>query len=315
MRCVVFGGAGFIGSHLCDRLLRDGQTVVCVDNLLTGAKENIAHNISHSKFSFMQLDICDKKLVQQLVKKFGPKNKVGFVINLASPASPVDYQKYPLETLKVGALGVFNTLEFARQKKAKYLFSSTSEVYGDPEVTPQKETYWGRVNPIGPRSQYDEAKRFGEALVVAYRKKYRMYAQILRIFNTYGPRMRKNDGRVVPNFISQALSGKPLTIYGNGRQTRSFCYIDDLVEGIIKMMRSGEIGPINLGNPCEFTIKELAQKISKLLNLKLSTVNLVLPPDDPKQRCPDISKARRKLHWAPQTALPEGLRKTIASFM
>jgi dTDP-glucose 4,6-dehydratase len=343
MKVVVFGGAGFIGSHLCDRLLQDGHGVICVDNLLTGRQKNVQPNLANPDFSFIKLDICAdnfgkklEKLIYNRCPKFGPRApgrkakgaaKIDFVVNLASPASPVDYQKYPLETLRVGSIGVFNTLEFARRHRAKYLFSSTSEVYGDPEVSPQKETYWGRVNPVGPRSQYDEAKRFAEALIVAYRKKFKLDAKIVRIFNTYGPRMRKNDGRVVPNFISQAMASKPLTIYGSGRQTRSFCYVDDMVEGIIRMMRSREVGPVNLGNPREFTVNELAKLVSKLVRHLRATryasratnhapriTHLTLPLDDPLQRRPAINLARRKLGWSPRVNLTAGLKKTIASF-
>ncbi|MBU0686365.1 MAG: SDR family oxidoreductase [Candidatus Margulisbacteria bacterium] len=306
MKVLIAGGAGFIGSHLCDRLLSDGHEVICVDNLITGSKKNIKHNLANSRFSFIEFDVAEGIL--QL------DGNLDYIVNLASPASPVDYQKYPIETLKVGALGTLNTLELARRKKAKYLFSSTSEVYGDPDVSPQAETYWGRVNPVGSRSQYDESKRFAEALIVAYRKKHSLDAKIVRIFNTYGPRMRKNDGRVVPNFICQALTGKPLTIYGDGAQTRSFCYIDDLVEGIVKMMFAKEAGPINLGNQDEFTIRELANKISKIINRKLSVTKQKLPPDDPKQRCPDITLAKRHLKWQPKIKLQEGLVKTIEWF-
>lgn len=306
MKILVAGGAGFIGSHLCDRLLKDGHSVICVDNLITGLKDNIKHHLANPAFTFREADICEGVLKIDGV--------LDYVVNLASLASPVDYVAYPLETLKVGALGTLNTLELALKKNAKYLFSSTSEVYGDPKVSPQNEEYFGNVNPVGPRSQYDESKRFAEALIVAFRKQHGGDFKIVRIFNTYGPRMRKNDGRVVPNFINQALQGQPLTIYGEGTQTRSFCYVDDMVEGIVKMMNSKELGPLNLGNPYEFTIKELAQEVAKLLGIELKTSHHKLPKDDPKIRRPDISLAESRLSFKPRIDLKKGLALTLKWF-
>lgn len=305
MRVVLTGGAGFIGSHLTDKLLTEGHEVVIIDNLLTGSLNNIKQHEGNPKLQFMEHDISDALEI---------KEKVDFVLNFASPASPVDYLKHPIETMEVGSLGTFNTLEMALKHKAKYLMASTSEVYGDPNVTPQKEDYWGNVNPIGPRSVYDEAKRFSEALVMAYHRTHGLNTRIVRIFNTYGPRMQKDDGRAVPNFINQALRGEKLTIYGEGKQTRSFCYVTDLVEGIYKLMFTDEHQPVNLGNPKEFTILDLAQKILKLLDSKTPLTFKPLPQDDPKQRRPDISKAKKILVWEPKVNLEEGLKKTVAWF-
>lgn len=301
---LITGGAGFIGSHLCDFLLDKGHYVVCLDNLVTGSKKNIAHNLKNKNFKFIKHDIT---------KPIEIIGKIDFILHFASPASPIDYAKLPIQTLKVGALGTHNALGIAKAKKAKFLLASTSEVYGDPLTSPQKESYWGNVNPVGPRSCYDESKRFAEAITMAYHKMHKVDTRIIRIFNTYGPRMRKNDGRVVPNFITQALARKPLTIYGKGTQTRSFCYVSDLVEGIYRVMRSDHHEPINLGNPNEFTINELAKLIMKIY-YSLSTVHCTLPIDDPKQRRPDITKARKLLKWEPKIELKEGLKKTIGYF-
>ena len=311
MKFLVAGGAGFIGSHLCDRLLKSGNRVICADNLLTGSKTNIQTALKNDNFEFIQVDICKSDFVEKIMEK-----NLDFVINLASPASPVDYLNFPVETMKVGSIGTLNTLELANACNAKYFFASTSEVYGDPKVSPQNEGYWGNVNPIGPRSVYDESKRFSEALIFSYKRKFNLDIKIARIFNTYGPRMRKNDGRVIPNFISQALKDMPLTIYGDGSQTRSFCYIDDLIDGTIKMLESNETGPINLGNPNEFTIKELAEMVNKNFNKPLSNIKFSpLPEDDPKQRRPDISKAKNLLGWEPKIDLQTGLELTIKWFL
>ncbi|MEW6295747.1 MAG: UDP-glucuronic acid decarboxylase family protein [Candidatus Diapherotrites archaeon] len=302
---LVTGGAGFIGSHLCDALIEGGNKVVCIDNLITGKKRNISHLIKNKNFKFIKADIC-KPL----------KFKEGFdeIFNLASVASPVHYQNWSIETLMVGSIGTKNMLDLAVKNKTKFLHTSTSEVYGDPSVHPQPESYWGNVNPIGLRSSYDESKRFSEALIMAYYRKKNLDTKIVRIFNTYGPRMDLDDGRVVPNFIMQALKGKPLTVYGSGKQTRSFCYISDMVEGLLKMMDSNESGPINLGNPGEFTILELAQKLVGLTKSKSKIVFRPLPADDATKRRPDISKAKKLLHWEPTVKLDYGLALTINYF-
>ncbi len=302
---VITGGAGFIGSHLCDEFTRRGFRVICLDNLITGSKDNIAHLLRKRDFKFIRHDIC---------KKISISGNVDYVLHFASPASPIDYLELPIETLKVGALGTHNALGLARKKKAVFLLASTSEVYGDPQVHPQKESYWGHVNPIGPRSVYDEAKRFAEAITMAYRRTHKVETKILRIFNTYGPRMRINDGRVVPNFIRQAINKEPLTVYGKGNQTRSFCYVSDMVEGIVKLLFSNQAGPVNIGNPNEFTILELAKIISQIFNAKTKIIYESLPIDDPKQRRPDIALAQEKLKWQPKIQLKEGLEKTIAWF-
>ena len=304
-RVLITGGAGFIGSHLCDFLLGKGFTVVCLDNLITGSMDNIRPNLKNRRFEFLKHDIS---------KPIEITGKIDYVLHFASPASPRDYEEYPIQTLKVGALGTHNALGIAKKKKARFLLASTSEVYGDPLVSPQKETYWGHVNPIGPRSCYDEAKRFAEAITMAYFRKHGVNTRIVRIFNTYGPRMRKNDGRVVPNFINQALEGRPLTVYGKGSQTRSFCYITDLVEGIYRMMLSNEPAPVNLGNPHEFTVRELARLVLKMITKKRSITFKKLPLDDPRQRRPDISRAQKLLKWQPKVQLKEGLVKTIEWF-
>jgi dTDP-glucose 4,6-dehydratase len=302
---VITGGAGFLGSHLCDRFLAEGRKVVCVDNLITGNLKNIAHLSKVKDFEFIKHDIS---------KEFRYNGPVDSVLHFASPASPVDYLNYPIQTLKVGSLGTHNTLGLAKLKKARYLLASTSEVYGDPLVHPQKETYWGNVNPLGPRGVYDESKRFAEAITMAYYRTHQVDVRIIRIFNTYGPRMRIQDGRVVPNFIYQALTGRPLTVYGTGRQTRSFCYYSDLVEGIWRMLRSSVTGPVNLGNPNEFTILEFAQLLIKILGKKCKIVYQPLPQDDPKQRRPNIGLARRHLKWDPKVNLEDGLRDTLVWF-
>lgn len=305
MRAVITGGAGFLGSHLCDRLLKQGWDVLCVDNLATGAEGNVGHLLSDPQFRMVRHD------VSRYIDIPGP---VDYVLHFASPASPVDYLKLPIQTLKVGALGTHNTLGLALAKKAKYILASTSECYGDPEVTPQPESYWGHVNPIGPRGVYDEAKRFAEAMTMAYWRAHGVDTHIVRIFNTYGPRMRLNDGRALPNFIQQALTGKPITVYGDGRQTRSFCYVSDLIEGLFRLMHSDEHEPVNIGNPQEITILEFAERIRKLMGAKVPIVFQPLPQDDPKQRCPDIGKARRLLGWEPKVNLDEGLHLTLDYF-
>ena len=303
-RALVTGGAGFLGSHLCDALLADGYTVVAVDNLLTGRTANLDHLRNEPRFEFRQLDICDPF----------DCGEVDFVFHFASPASPVDYSIHGIATLRVGSAGSFNALELARKYSAKYLISSTSECYGDPLEHPQKETYWGNVNPIGPRSVYDESKRFSEAVTVAYRRYHKVETQIVRIFNTYGPRMQLNDGRVVPNFMKQALRGEDLTVYGDGKQTRSFCYVSDEIDGFIRMAKSSEAGPVNIGNPHEFTILECAQRVLAVTGSKSRIAFEPLPQDDPKQRCPDISKARRLLGWEPKVQLEEGLKLSLEYF-
>ncbi|MCS6844364.1 MAG: SDR family oxidoreductase [Caldilineales bacterium] len=306
MRILITGGAGFIGSHLCDRLLADGHTVIAMDNLITGSTDNIAHLAGHPRFTFIHHDVTNYIYVA------GPLDAV---LHFASPASPVDYLNFPIQTLKVGALGTHKALGLARAKAARFLLASTSEVYGDPLVHPQSEDYWGNVNPIGPRGVYDEAKRFAEAMTMAYHRTHGLQTRIVRIFNTYGPRMRINDGRVVPNFIYQALHGQPLTVYGDGSQTRSFCYISDLVEGVVRLLHSDEVEPVNIGNPTEMTILQFAEAINRLTGNQGGIVFKPLPVDDPRQRQPDIRKARRVLGgWEPVVSLEEGLRATIEDF-
>lgn len=302
---VVTGGAGFLGSHLCDRFIGEGKKVFCVDNLITGNPRNIKHLHRNKDFEFI------KHNVSKTIRIPGP---VDYVLHFASPASPVDYLMYPIPTLKVGALGTHNTLGLAKLKKARFLLASTSEVYGDPLEHPQKETYWGHVNPIGPRGVYDEAKRFAEAITFAYRRYHKMDTKIVRIFNTYGPRMRIKDGRVVPNFIFQALHNKPLTVYGRGQQTRSFCYYSDLIDGIVRLLYSNIPGPVNVGNPGEFTIMEFARMVLQLSGSKSKIAYEPLPIDDPRQRKPDITVARKYLKWQPKVPLREGLRQTIEWF-
>jgi nucleoside-diphosphate-sugar epimerase len=305
MRIVVTGGAGFIGSHLCKRLLDDGHEVVCVDNLLTGQKRNITPFLKDKNFTFLKKDIVFGMLI---------KGRVDQIYNLASPASPVDYMRYNVETLRVGSIGLENALLLAKRNKARILHTSTSEVYGDPEIHPQPEDYFGRVNPYGPRSCYDEAKRYGEALIYAYHKRYKLDTAIVRIFNTYGPNMKVDDGRVVTNFINQALKGKKITVYGKGKQTRSFCYIDDMIEGLVATMDSKVEGPINLGNPEEFKIKKLAKLVLELTESKSKIIYQKMPQDDPLQRKPDISKAEKKIGFEPKIGLEEGVKRTIDYF-
>lgn len=303
-KVLVAGGAGFIGSHLCERLLNEGDEVYCLDNLYTGSEENIKHLKNNSNFHFINDDII----------YFDSNIKFDEIFNLACPASPPHYQKDPVFTWKTSVIGTFNLIQIAKECNAKILHASTSEVYGDPLVHPQKENYWGNVNPIGIRSCYDEGKRAAETILMDSFRKYKLKIKIIRIFNTYGPRMDPNDGRVVSNFIVQALSGKNLTVYGNGKQTRSFCFVSDLVEGIIKMMNSDFTGPINLGNPGEFTVLELAEKVLKMTNSKSRIIFKPLPQDDPTRRKPDISLAKEKLNWQPEINLDEGLKQTIAYF-
>jgi len=305
MRAVITGGAGFLGSHLCDYLIGKGWDVLCIDSLITGVENNIAHLMSHERFRVVRHDVT------RYIDVPGP---VDYVLHFASPASPVDYLKLPIQTLKVGALGTHNSLGLALAKKAKYLLASTSECYGDPQVTPQNESYWGHVNPIGPRGVYDEAKRFAEAMTMAYCRSHGLETHIVRIFNTYGPRMRLNDGRALPNFVYQALSGQPITVYGDGKQTRSFCYVSDLVEGIYRLMMSEEREPTNIGNPHEITILEFAERVRKLMGASVEIIFHPLPQDDPKQRCPDIAKAKRLLQWEPKVQLEEGLKMTLDFF-
>jgi len=304
-RILITGGAGFIGSHLCERFLADGDEVICMDNLLTGSADNIAHLFANRRFSFIQQDVTTYIYV---------KGPLDAILHFASPASPIDYLELPIQTLKVGSLGTHKALGLAKEKSARFLLASTSEVYGDPLVHPQHEEYWGNVNPIGPRGVYDEAKRFAEAITMAYHRTHEVETRIVRIFNTYGPRMRLNDGRVVPNFIAQALKGEPLTVYGDGSQTRSFCYVSDLVEGIARLLRSDYSGPVNCGNPNETTILEFARRIKALTGSSSEIVFRPLPVDDPKVRQPDITRARKLLGWEPTVSLEDGLRRTIEYF-
>jgi dTDP-glucose 4,6-dehydratase len=305
VRLILAGAAGFIGSHLADRLLAEGHSVVGVDNFLTGSAANIAHLQGHPRFEFIHHDICEPLDVP---------DPVDGVLNLASPASPKDYLEHPIETLAVGSSGTRNMLELARRHNARFLLSSTSECYGDPLEHPQSETYWGNVNPVGPRSCYDESKRFAEALTMAAHRTYNVRSNIARIFNTYGPRMKLDDGRVVPAFLGQALRGEPITIFGDGSQTRSFCYVTDMVDGLYRLMLSDERYPVNLGNPSEMTIFEFAQRIQALTGSASPIAFRPLPQDDPKRRQPDIGKAKRLLGWEPGVALDDGLRQTIAYF-
>ena len=305
MRVVITGAAGFLGSHLTDRFIADGHTVVGVDNVITGNMANLKHLEGNPAFTFVQHDVSTYIDIE---------GDVDGVLHFASPASPIDYLEFPIQTLKVGSLGTHNSLGLAKAKGARYFLASTSEVYGDPQVHPQPETYWGHVNPIGPRGVYDEAKRFGEAMTMAYHRFHDLDTRIVRIFNTYGPRMRPSDGRVVSNFIVQALRGEPLTIYGNGNQSRSFCYVADLIDGITKLFHHGSAEPVNVGNPGEFTVRELADIVIELTGSASEVVFHDLPTDDPKQRCPDITKARTTLGWEPRIHLREGLERTIPHF-
>ena len=303
-RVMVTGGAGFLGSHLCDALLAEGHSVIAVDNLLTGREGNLRHLRTEPRFEFQRIDVNDPF----------DCGKVDYVFHFACPASPVDYLQYGIETLKVGSQGTLHTLEVARRHGAKYLLASTSECYGDPLEHPQKETYWGHVNPVGPRSVYDEAKRFAEALTMAYHRYHNLDTRIMRIFNTYGPRMQLNDGRVIPNFMKQALLGQDLTVYGDGSQTRSFCYVSDQIEGCMRLRKSSEHLPVNLGNSTEFTILECARLVLAVTGSKSKIRWAPLPQDDPKQRCPDISKAKALLAWEPKIDLATGLRTSLEYF-
>jgi dTDP-glucose 4,6-dehydratase len=304
LRILVSGGAGFIGSHLCDRLIADGHSVVVLDNFLTGSKSNLAHLEGSQRLRLIWADAAQRV----------PVDGVDAVMHLASPASPADYLKFPLESLEAGSAATKNLLETALAHKARFLLASTSECYGDPQEHPQKESYWGHVNPIGPRSVYDEAKRFAEALTMAYHRAKGLETRIARIFNTYGPRMKLNDGRVVPTFLDQALGGRPLTVFGDGSQTRSFCYVSDLVDGLCRLLDSAEVLPVNLGNPEEITILEFARRIQRLTGTTSPIEFYPLPEDDPKQRRPDITRARQILGWEPTVGLEEGLRRTIEHF-
>ncbi len=304
-RILITGGAGFIGSHLCDRFIAEGDEVICLDNFLTGSPDNIAHLLGNPKFRFVQYNVTDFIYVE---------GKVDAVLHLASPASPIDYLKLPIQTLKVGSLGTHKTLGLAKAKGARYLLASTSETYGDPLVHPQREDYWGNVNPIGVRGVYDEAKRFSEAMTMAYHRYHNLDTRIVRIFNTFGPRMRLDDGRVLPAFMEQALTGKDLTAFGDGTQTRSFCYVDDLVEGIVRLLRSDFNEPVNIGNPDEITILQFAKEIIELTGSKSKIAFKPLPQDDPKVRQPDISRAREVLKWEPKVPRLEGLKRTIGYF-
>ena len=305
MRAVVTGGAGFLGSHLCDRLLHDGWQVVCVDNLVTGAARNVKHLHGKKGFESIQHNVSEPLYLE---------GQVDAVLHFASPASPIDYSDHPIATLKVGTLGTHNMLGLARTKHAVFLLASTSEVYGDPLIHPQPETYWGNVNPVGPRAVYDEAKRASEAFTMAYHRAHAMKTRIVRIFNTYGPRMRLNDGRAVPNFLLQALKNEPMTVYGDGSQTRSLCYVDDLVEGIVRLLAVNYSEPTNLGTDDEITMRELASKIRTLCHSSSEIVARPLPEDDPRQRRPDLTRARQILDWQPSTSLDVGLAKTIDYF-
>ncbi len=305
-KVVITGGAGFIGSHLCEYFLGKSYDVFCVDNLITGSLDNIAHLFGTKEFVFMNHDIANYLHIP---------GKIDYVLNFASPASPIDYLEHPIQTLKVGSLGTHKTIGLAKDKGARYFLASTSEVYGDPLVNPQPETYWGNVNSVGPRSVYDEAKRFAEAMTMGYHRFHKVEVRIVRIFNTYGPRMRLNDGRVVPNFVMQALHDEPLTVYGDGSQTRSFCYVSDLVEGIYRLLMSDYTGPVNLGNPEEWKIVDFAKHIIELAGSKSKIAYKPLPQDDPKQRRPDITLAKKLLGWEPKVKLDEGLKKTLDYFM
>ena len=302
---VVTGGAGFLGSHLCDRLLKEGLKVICVDNLITGNISNISHLAGNDNFSFVKHDVTNYIFLP---------GKVDYILHFASPASPIDYLKLPIQTLKVGSLGTHKALGLAKEKNARFLLASTSEVYGDPAIHPQPESYWGNVNPIGPRGVYDEAKRFAEAITMAYHRYHNLDTRIVRIFNTFGPRMRLDDGRALPAFVGQALRGEDITVFGDGLQTRSFCYVDDQVDGIFKLLMSNEIEPVNIGNPEEISIKEFAEEVIALTGSKSKLVYKDLPVDDPKVRQPSIDKARKVLGWEPRFTRAEGLKSTIEYF-
>jgi dTDP-glucose 4,6-dehydratase len=305
MRAVVTGGAGFLGSHLTDRLIKEGWSVVVIDNLITGSLDNLAHLLGHDQFRFIKQDVTEFLYVDGIVD---------FVFHFASPASPIDFQRFPIPVLKVGALGTHKALGLAKEKKGKFMLASTSEVYGDPAVSPQPETYWGNVNPIGPRGVYDEAKRYAEAMTMAYHNFHGLNTRIVRFFNTYGPRMRLDDGRVVPNFVSQALRGEPLTVYGDGLQTRSFGYYDDVLEGVWRLANSDYHDPVNIGTEQEYTMLEFAEAVLKATGSPSTIVHRPALEDDPRQRRPDLTRARNVLGWEPKTTLDEGLRKTILYF-
>lgn len=305
MTAVITGGAGFLGSHLCDRLLQENIKIICIDNLLTGSTDNISHLLGNDNFLFIKHDVTNFIHVP---------GKVDYILHFASPASPIDYLQLPIQTLKVGSLGTHKALGLAKEKKARFLLASTSEVYGDPNVHPQSEDYWGNVNPIGPRGVYDEAKRFAEALTMAYHRYHQVDTRIVRIFNTFGPRMRLNDGRALPAFIKQALSNQDVTVFGNGNQTRSFCFVSDQVEGIFRLLMSDEIEPVNIGNPQEITIKQFAEEVIRLVGSNSKIVYKELPEDDPKVRQPDISKAKKILRWEPKVSREDGLKITIDYF-
>lgn len=303
-RVLITGGAGFIGSYLCDRFLASGNEVICMDNLITGSSDNISH-IQDRKFSFINYDVTNYIYI---------KGQLDYILHFASPASPLDYMEYPIQTLKVGSLGTHKVLGLAKEKKARFLLASTSETYGDPLTHPQNEDYWGNVNPVGPRGVYDEAKRFAEAMTMAYHRYHEVDTRIVRIFNTYGPRMRIKDGRAIPNFIAQALRGEDVTVFGDGTQTRSFCYIDDMVEGIYRLLMSDYNMPVNIGNPHEMTVIGMAKEILSLTGSKSRIINAPLPEDDPKVRQPDITRASTILGWQPSVGLTDGLKRTIEYF-
>ncbi len=321
-RSLVTGGAGFLASHTCDRLLAEGHEVICIDNLLTGRLENICHLLGHPRFRFVQRDLTEPIEIQVLLGKTAKTSKsevgrarhVDYVLHFASAASPKDYLRYPIETLKAGAFGTYYALCLARAAGSVFLLASSSEVYGDPELHPQPEGYWGRVNPNGPRSVYDEAKRFAEAITFSFHREYKLEVRVARIFNTYGERMRIDDGRALPTFMAQALQEKPLTVYGDGSQTRSLCYVSDLVEGVYRLLLSQEVGPVNLGNPEEITVLDLAKEIIKLTGSRSRVVFEALPVDDPRCRRPDIAKAQETLGWRPQTSRREGIKRVIPYF-
>jgi dTDP-glucose 4,6-dehydratase len=302
---LITGGAGFLGSHLCDRLIAEGQKVICMDNLLTGSMQNISHLLGNENFQFIKYNVTDYVHVE---------GQLDYILHFASPASPIDYLKLPIQTLKVGSLGTHKTLGLAKEKGARFLLASTSEVYGDPQIHPQPEAYWGNVNPIGVRGVYDEAKRFAEAMVMAYHRYHKLETRIVRIFNTYGPRMRLHDGRALPTFMKQALSGEDITVFGDGSQTRSFCYVDDLIDGIFRLLMSDEVDPVNIGNPEEITLLQFAQEIIEITGTSSKIVFEPLPEDDPKVRQPDISKAQKILGWTPKVKRHEGLVETLKYF-
>lgn len=304
-RVLITGGAGFLGSHLCDRFIAEGDEVICIDNFITGSPDNIAHLMGNKNFRFIHHDVTNYIYVE---------GDLDYILHFASPASPIDYLKLPIQTLKVGSLGTHKSLGLAKAKGARFLLASTSETYGDPLIHPQPETYWGNVNPVGSRGVYDEAKRFAEAMTMAYHRYHGVDTRIVRIFNTYGPRMRLEDGRAIPNFITQALQGKPVTVYGDGSQTRSVCYVDDLIEGIYRLLLSDEIDPTNIGNPAELTMLQLAEEIVEIIDSKSDIAFHELPADDPKVRQPDITKARSILNWDPKVNRKVGLEKTIEYF-